>query len=218
MVAHPPDAILEIAAGTGQVTQQLRLAFPGARITATDVSAERLRRARRANVLDACCERVEQRAHVAHVGHRLAGALRELFAELHGGVGIAFQHLLKQAARNPDHGRRLARHRCCRTLGLDQKRKLAHQGAGAGGDLLGRRRRRQCERAFLHHVTAVGLIAERKQRLAVVDIAALGADRENAQRRTSEQPQCRHPFQECDVVFNAQRRGLTAPACSRQRP
>ena len=53
------------------------------------------------------------------------------------GVRIAFQHLQEQAARNADHGRRLARGRGRRPFDFGDQRELAEQRAGPGDDLAG---------------------------------------------------------------------------------
>ena len=52
------------------------------------------------------------------------------------------------------------------------------------------------ERALLDDVAAVGRLAGDEQHLALVHVAALRADRENAQRVAAEQPQRRHPLDE----------------------
>ena len=62
------------------------------------------------------------------------------------GVGIAFQHLEEQAARDADHGGWLARRGGRRARGLGDQRKLAEQGAGAGDDLAATRATRYASR------------------------------------------------------------------------
>ena len=41
-----------------------------------------------------------------------------------------------------------------------------------------------------------------EQHLALMHVAALGADGEDAERRAAEHAQRRHPLDECDVVFD----------------
>ena len=99
--------------------------------------------------------------------------------------------------------RRLARDRAGRPLRVSEQRDFADQRAGPGD----RRRDRallgdEIERAFLHHIGAVGVLALAEQRDAFVDVAALGADRQNAQRIAAEQPERRNALQEGDVVLD----------------
>ena len=63
------------------------------------------------------------------------------------------------------------------------------------------------ERAFLDHIAGVGRIAGREQHLAAVHVAALGADRQDAQRVAPEDREARHPLQEGDVVLDRHSRG-----------
>ena len=60
----------------------------------------------------------------------------------------------------------------------------------------------ECERAFLHHKPESADVAGTEQHLARMHVAALGADRENAQRSAAEQLERRHPFEEGDIVLN----------------
>src|ERR1041385_4391137 len=59
----------------------------------------------------------------------------------------------------------------------------------------------------LPHVGAVGVLALAEQRDALVDVAVLRADRQNAQRVAAEQRKRRHALQEGDVVLDGHARG-----------
>ena len=72
----------------------------------------------------------------------LAGAGGEFVAQPARRGGVAFQHALEQAARDPDHRGVFQRRRGRRSLHRDHEREFAEQGARAGDDFGASRRPR----------------------------------------------------------------------------
>ena len=68
--------------------------------------------------------RIKQRADVGHLGHGLLRPRHDLFAHDMRRVGIALEHLQEQAARNSDHGGRLACRRGRGPLGFGRSSML----------------------------------------------------------------------------------------------
>src|SRR5579864_1615711 len=114
------------------------------------------------------------------VARELAGAEREFVAEPARGGGVAFQHALEQAAGDADDCGIFQRGRRRGTAHRNHQGELTDQRAGPGRNLGGLII--DAERAALHDIAAVGLVALGEQRVATGHVALLGADREHAQR------------------------------------
>src|SRR5262249_36296625 len=70
------------------------------------------------------------------------------------------------------------------------------------------------ERAFLHHVAGIGDVAFAEQDVAVMDVAALGADGHDAQGVVAEQRERTDALEKVDIVFDAH----AARVCPAFRP
>ena len=141
------------------------------------------------------------RAGHQNVAGELAGAGGEFIAQAARGGGIAFEHALKQAARDPDHGRTFQRDRGGRPPHRHHKRELADQRAGAGDDF-GAAAVIDAECAALDDEAGIGLLAGLEQIVAAFEIALFGADRQHAQGRRAQQAQCRDALQQGYIIFD----------------
>ena len=159
----------------------------------------------------------------------LAGAVGEFVAQPARRGGIAFQHPLKQAARDPDHRGMLQRDRGRGPLHRHHQRKFADQGAGTRDDL-GAAAVLDPERAALNDESGVGIVAGIEQHIAAGEIALLGADRQHAQSGRPQQAQCRDALEQGNIIFDRHEKPviapirivapnrITAPACSHRLP
>jgi hypothetical protein len=126
-------------------------------------------------------------------------------AQLGGRFGKTLEHFQKQAARNSQHRRRDKGDGSGRASRVGEQCKFAQQRSASSNRqvlLTVRGVRFEAERTFLDNETGVRWIAGPEQNFAGRDVPALGADRENAQGWTAENPKGGYPLQECDVVLN----------------
>src|SRR5262249_15200689 len=121
----------------------------------------------------------------------------------------------EQQARNAQHGGSLQRGRGGRAPRLGEQRQLAEQRQRPDRDFLAVLGGGENEATALHDVAAVGVLAGQEQYLAAVQVAGLAADRQDAQRLTSELAERRHALEEADVVLDGHAAIVRAPACSR---
>src|SRR5258708_33147214 len=131
----------------------------------------------------------------------LAGAGGEFIAQAPRRGGVAFQHALKQAARDPDHGRTFQRNRAGGPPHRDHERKLADQRTRSGDDF-GAGAVIDPERAALDDETGIGIVAGVEEHVAMFEVALFGADRQHAQAGRSQQTQGRDALQQRYIIFD----------------